>query len=181
MLNLLNPLRHLSNATQLSLAVKGAKALWRLAKPLLKSNKRKGLASTLLIASALTLGSTSFAVSINQANQNMLESVKGVGPTKAKSIISEREKNGAFKDAEDLSRRVRGIGEKTVSKMQEAGIRFDGLNSKNSKSSKETRSRRTPARTAVSVGTNDDAVGKSKRTPSSRVTPNVTARGQTQD
>lgn len=178
MFNLLNPLRHLSNATRLTLAVKGAKALWRLSKPLLKSNKRKGLASTLLIASALALGSTSFAVSINQANQNVLESVKGVGPAKAKSIITEREKNGAFKDAEDLSRRVRGIGEKTVSKMQDAGISFDSLSSK---SSKETRSRRTPARTAVSVGTNDDAVGKSKRSSRTRSESSATTRSHTQD
>lgn len=116
---------------------------------------------TLGAASLLAFGSHSFAVSINSASQEILESVKGVGPSKAKSIIAEREKNGAYKDAEDLSRRVRGIGTKTVSKMQDAGLSFDG--EIGTKSSKETRTRRTPKRTAVSVVDDETTVKKSSK------------------
>lgn len=118
-----------------------------------RRNKAKALL-TLGLASLVAISSHSFAVSINSASQEILESVKGVGPSKAKSIIAEREKNGAYKDAEDLSKRVRGIGTKTVSKMQDADLSFDGAIG--SKSSKETRARRTPKRTAVSMG-NDKA------------------------
>lgn len=122
-----------------------------------RRNKVKAL-MTLGLASLLAINSHSFAVNINAASQEVLESVKGVGPSKAKSIIAEREKNGAYKDAEDLSKRVRGIGAKTVSKMQDAGLSFDG--EIGSKSSKETRARRAPKRTAVSVGNDKTEVKK---------------------
>jgi competence ComEA-like helix-hairpin-helix protein len=125
-----------------------------------RRNKVKA-ALALGLASLLALSSQSFAVSINAASQEILESVKGVGPSKAKSIITEREKNGAYKDADDLSRRVRGIGAKTVSKMQDAGLSFDG--EINPKSSKETRARRTPKRTAVSVGDDEASMKKSAK------------------
>lgn len=125
-----------------------------------RRNKTKAIL-TLGFASLLAISSHSFAVSINSASQEILESVKGVGPSKAKSIIAEREKNGAYKDAEDLSKRVRGIGTKTVSKMQDAGLSFDGA--LGSKSSKETRARRTPKRTAVSVGDDKAEVKRSTK------------------
>ena len=124
----------------------------------IRQNKMKaGMA--LALATGLALSAQSYAVSINMASQEVLEAVKGVGPSKAKSIIVEREKNGAFKDEEDLSRRVRGIGEKTVVKMKDAGLSFDGEVSK--KSSKETRARRTPKKTAVSGG--DDSPSSVKK------------------
>lgn len=132
-----------------------------------KGHKFK-LLGGLMLASALAMGSQSFALNINSANQDMLESVKGVGPSKAKSIITEREKNGAYKDADDLSRRVRGIGDKTVSKMKDAGLTFEGADPKSQKEAREVRPRRTPARTAVSVGKDDDVLNTSKKKPSSR-------------
>jgi competence protein ComEA len=124
----------------------------------LRQNKMKaGIAVAL--ATGLALSAQSYAVSINMASQEVLEAVKGVGPSKAKSIIVEREKNGAYKDEEDLSRRVRGIGDKTVVKMKDAGLSFDGDMSK--KSSKESRARRTPKKTAVSGG--DDSASPVKK------------------
>jgi competence ComEA-like helix-hairpin-helix protein len=123
----------------------------------IRQNKMKaGMA--LALATGLALSAQSYAVSINLASQEVLEAVKGVGPSKAKSIIVEREKNGAYKDEEDLSRRVRGIGEKTVVKMKNAGLSFDGDGAQ--KSPKETRARRTPKKTAVSVG--DDSASSVK-------------------
>ncbi len=49
-------------------------------------------------------------VNVNTASQSELESIRGLGPSKAKAIIAEREKGGAFYDSYDLQSRVRGIG-----------------------------------------------------------------------
>jgi competence protein ComEA len=56
------------------------------------------------------------AVDLNTADQKQLESVKGIGPVKAKAIIDYRTKNGPFKSAEDLDK-VKGFGAKTISKV----------------------------------------------------------------
>lgn len=53
-------------------------------------------------------------VNINTATQAELETLKGIGPAKAKAIIDYRKKNGSFKSVSDLDN-VDGIGEKTVS------------------------------------------------------------------
>lgn len=66
-----------------------------------------------LLAPALVLA----AVDINSANESQLESLPGIGPTKAKAIVAERQANGPFKSVDDLSR-VRGIGEKTITELR---------------------------------------------------------------
>lgn len=85
---------------------------------------RKGIVTSLLGA-ALWIHTPSFAVNINAASFEVLQNVKGIGPTRAKAIIEERDKNGAFINSEDLSIRVRGIGDKTVEKMTQSGLTFD--------------------------------------------------------
>lgn len=57
------------------------------------------------------------AVNINSASQAELESIKGVGPAKAKAIIDYRAKNGAFKSVDDLSN-VKGFGRKSVDSLR---------------------------------------------------------------
>ncbi|MDC7717118.1 ComEA family DNA-binding protein [Vogesella sp. DC21W] len=57
------------------------------------------------------------AVNINTATQQELETLKGIGPVKAKAIIDYRAKNGPFKSQADLVN-VPGIGEKTVEKLK---------------------------------------------------------------
>ena len=57
------------------------------------------------------------AVDLNTATQSELESVKGIGPAKAKAIILHREKNGAFKSVDDLEQ-VKGFGKASVSKVK---------------------------------------------------------------
>jgi len=57
------------------------------------------------------------AVNINTATQQELETLKGIGPVKAKAIIDYRAKNGPFKSQADLAN-VPGIGEKTVEKLK---------------------------------------------------------------
>ena len=61
-------------------------------------------------------------VEINSADQAALESVRGLGPSKAKAILLERKKNGPFKDSADLHTRVKGIGEKTVERLMQNGL-----------------------------------------------------------
>lgn len=79
----------------------------------------------LALATGVVLGGVAVAVDINSASQESLESIKGVGSARAKLIIEERNKNGAYKSPEDLSNRVRGVGDKTVSKMREQGLTFE--------------------------------------------------------
>jgi competence ComEA-like helix-hairpin-helix protein len=57
-------------------------------------------------------------VNINTADEAMLTSLKGIGPTKAKEIIDYRQKNGPFKSVDDLVK-VKGIGEKTVAQLRD--------------------------------------------------------------
>lgn len=57
-------------------------------------------------------------VNINQASSEQLQTITGIGPSKAEAILSYREENGSFKSIEDLLN-VSGIGEKTFEKLKE--------------------------------------------------------------
>ena len=57
-------------------------------------------------------------VNINTADETALMSIKGIGKTKAQAIIEYRQKNGAFKTVDDLTK-VKGIGEKSLSKFKD--------------------------------------------------------------
>lgn len=57
------------------------------------------------------------AVNINTATQSELESVKGLGPAKAKAIIAYREANGAFKSVDELDK-VKGFGKSSIDKLR---------------------------------------------------------------
>lgn len=74
----------------------------------------------------LSMGVAFAAVEVNSADQAALESVKGLGPVKSKAIIDERSKNGPFKSADDLADRVKGLGVKSVSKLEAAGLTIGG-------------------------------------------------------
>jgi len=52
-------------------------------------------------------------VRINVADQAEIESLNGIGPSKAQAIIQYREENGLFQTAEDLLE-ISGIGQKTL-------------------------------------------------------------------
>jgi competence protein ComEA len=81
----------------------------------------------LCVALALSLSAGfAAAVEVNSADQAALESVKGIGPAHAKAIIDERAKNGPFKDADDLAARVKGIGTKSVTNLEAAGLTING-------------------------------------------------------
>lgn len=58
-------------------------------------------------------------VNINTANETELTSLSGIGPAKAKAIVSYREENGPFKSVEDI-KNVSGIGDKTFEKLKDS-------------------------------------------------------------
>ena len=57
-------------------------------------------------------------VSINTGDLRQLDSIPGIGPVTAQSIIDYRDANGLFQSVEELTR-VKGIGEKTLEKIRE--------------------------------------------------------------
>ncbi len=71
-------------------------------------------------------GMAAAAVDVNTASQAQLETLKGIGAAKSKAIVEERAKNGPFKSAEDLARRVKGLGSKSVAKLEAEGLTFGG-------------------------------------------------------
>lgn len=63
-------------------------------------------------------GSSSELVNINTASAAELQTLSGIGPSMAQSIIDERTQNGAFASVDDLLR-VSGIGEKKLAKIKD--------------------------------------------------------------
>lgn len=58
-------------------------------------------------------------VNLNTATQADLETLSGIGPSKATAILEYRETIGTFKQVEDL-KNVSGIGDKTFEKLKES-------------------------------------------------------------
>ena len=56
-------------------------------------------------------------MNINTATESELEAVKGVGPAKAKAIITYREAHGNFKSLDELDN-VKGFGKASVEKLK---------------------------------------------------------------
>ena len=56
-------------------------------------------------------------VNINKANSAQLQSLSGIGPTKAQEIMKYRKAHGGFKTADELVN-VKGIGPKTLQKLK---------------------------------------------------------------
>ncbi|WP_423407461.1 helix-hairpin-helix domain-containing protein [Heyndrickxia sp. MSNUG] len=57
-------------------------------------------------------------VNLNTAAASELETLPGIGPSKAEAIIENRETNGPYKTIEDL-KNISGIGDKTFEKLKE--------------------------------------------------------------
>lgn len=76
------------------------------------------LYKSLLVLAGLVAFPAFAAVNINTATQSELEVVKGLGPAKAKAIITYRETNGNFKHLDELDK-VKGFGKASVEKLKE--------------------------------------------------------------
>ncbi|PLZ01837.1 competence protein ComE [Burkholderia sp. WAC0059] len=82
---------------------------------------RKLLAAALLLAA---FGHAFAALDVNTAGEDALLGIKGIGPARAKAILTEREAHGPFKDAGDFGKRVKGMGGHTVERLQAEGLSF---------------------------------------------------------
>ncbi|SAK70777.1 DNA-binding protein [Caballeronia fortuita] len=83
---------------------------------------KQALSSIAAFALLFSIGSAWAAVDVNTANADALRGIKGIGPAKAKAILDERQAHGPFKDAGDLSTRVKGMGGKTVQRLEAEGL-----------------------------------------------------------
>lgn len=82
----------------------------------------------LLMLVAMLYASVVFAaVDVNQASAAELDSIKGIGPAISARIIEER-KQGAFKDWDDLLKRVKGVGPKSAAGFSASGLTVNGAN-----------------------------------------------------
>lgn len=78
----------------------------------------KKMVKVLLMVVAGLMALPAFAaLNINTATQSELEAVKGLGPTKAQSIIAYRDANGNFKSLDDLDK-VKGFGKASIEKLK---------------------------------------------------------------
>lgn len=64
-------------------------------------------------------------IDLNKATEVELDALKGVGPVLTKELLSERKK-APFKDWDDVTSRVKGIGPQKASKLSEQGVRVQG-------------------------------------------------------
>ena len=71
----------------------------------------------LMVVAGLMVLPAFAALNINTATQSELEAVKGLGPTKAQSIIAYRDANGNFKSVDDLDK-VKGFGKASIEKLK---------------------------------------------------------------
>lgn len=120
----MNPFVHSTVARHLPLAP------WRRARPAAmpacpragQRALRQALGALLLSAGLGVAVPPAQAVDINQATAAQLEGLRGIGPRTADIIVRERERGGRFESLDDLTERVRGIGQKKAQALQAAGL-----------------------------------------------------------
>lgn len=64
-------------------------------------------------------------IDLNKASEVELDALKGVGPVLTKELMNERKK-APFKDWEDVTSRVKGMGPHKASSLSEQGVRVQG-------------------------------------------------------
>ncbi|MGG4264309.1 helix-hairpin-helix domain-containing protein [Peribacillus simplex] len=82
----------------------------------------KGISENIQVGppgNAASEGTSGRQVNLNTATQEDLETLTGIGPSKAIAILEYREKVGKFKQVDEL-KKVTGIGEKTFEKLQDS-------------------------------------------------------------
>ena len=81
----------------------------------------------LLVATCIASIGFAFAqVDVNKADQAALDGIKGIGPKMSQRVLDERKKGGDFKDWNDLQSRVKGIKEKSATRLSNAGLTVNG-------------------------------------------------------
>jgi competence protein ComEA len=64
-------------------------------------------------------------IDLNKASDVELDALKGVGPVLTKAVMDERKK-APFKDWEDATNRVKGLGTQKAISLSEQGVRVQG-------------------------------------------------------
>jgi competence ComEA-like helix-hairpin-helix protein len=77
-----------------------------------------GLAAFVAMATVAPLFAQG-TIDLNTASASELEKLPGVGPKTAAKIVAEREANGPFASLQDVEKRVKGIGPKSILKWAE--------------------------------------------------------------
>lgn len=73
------------------------------------------------------------SIDVNTASIEALDSIKGIGPKMAKSIIEARNSGGPFESYSDLADRVKGLGEKKIKSLRKAGLFIKNAKDENAK------------------------------------------------
>lgn len=82
-----------------------------------RENMKKLIGGMLVLAGLIAFPAWA-AININTASQSELEAVKGLGPAKAKAIITYRESTkGGFKSLDELDN-VKGFGKASIEKLK---------------------------------------------------------------
>ncbi len=76
-----------------------------------------GLAALFAVAVVAPLFAQA-TIDMNTASAAELEKLPGIGPKTAAKIVAEREANGPFASLQDVEKRVKGIGPKTILKWE---------------------------------------------------------------
>ena len=76
------------------------------------------VATTVASTTAAETTTSNGKVNINTASATELETLKGIGPSKAQAIIDYRTEHGDFRSINDLLK-VSGIGEKTLANIKD--------------------------------------------------------------
>lgn len=85
------------------------------------------LKKVFMVVAILAASGFAFAqVDVNKADQATLDGIKGIGPQTSKAILNERKAGGDFKDWSDLENRVKGVGNKSASRLSDAGLTVNG-------------------------------------------------------
>ena len=75
-----------------------------------------------VVVAGITMPRHAHAIDLNQASEQELQAVSGIGPKTAAMIVNERTRGGNFTSLSDLSDRVRGIGPKKAAALHAAGL-----------------------------------------------------------
>jgi len=79
------------------------------------------IVTQLLLSFFLLFVSQAWALDLNQASSDELQSISGVGPKMAQRIVKERAR-GPFQSLEHLAERVSGVGVKRIERFKAAGL-----------------------------------------------------------
>jgi len=83
------------------------------------SNRRSRTAD---VAAGFSMAFTVQATDVNTASVTELQTLRGLGPRTAQMIVQERDRAGKFESLQDLSDRVKGLGQKRLQSLLGAGL-----------------------------------------------------------